>query len=116
MTVERIAQLENNVESLSKDLAIIKQLLQKNAGTDPTGAVAISELPAASAEELSENPQLIFEHATGTKRGYLSQLFEQAPDLNVTDIPAANNSVNAGSGFGGFRYVIEDTTLKLFVS
>ncbi len=116
MTLERIEQLEKSVASLSRDLSIIKQLLDKNTRTEPTGAVAIADLPAASAEELAENPQLIFEHATGTKRGYLSQLFEQMPDLEVTDIPVANNSSTEGTGFGGFRYTADGSTLNLFTS
>lgn len=111
MTLERIEQLEKSLMSLSRDLSIIKQLLDKNSSSEPTGAVAIADLPAASAEELAENPQLIFEHATGTKRGYLSQLFEQ---LDATDIPAAVNSADEGSGFGGFRYTTDGTTLNLF--
>ncbi len=113
MSEDTVKQLEEQVTALTRDLSIVKQLLVKATRDVPTDSVAISELTAISEVELSENPQLIFEHATGTKRGYLSQLFEQ---LDVKDIPAAVNSADAGSGFGGFRYVLDGSTLKLYVS
>ncbi|MFV0448055.1 MAG: hypothetical protein ACK5MF_06290 [Vibrio sp.] len=115
MAQDEMTQLKEMVSNLSRDLSIVKQAIARSS-TEPTGSTTISDLPAASAEELGENPQLIFEHATGTKRGYLSQLFEQAPDLDVTDIPAANNNSSSGTGFGGIRYVKDGATLKIFVS
>ncbi len=112
MNEEQIKKIEDTIQALSRDLNIMKQAMARSA-TEPTGAVAIADLPAVSAEELAENPQLIFEHATGTKRGYLSQLFEQISSKNI---PAAVNSDTAGAGFGGFRYTVSGTALNLFTS
>ncbi|GLT13918.1 hypothetical protein [Vibrio algivorus] len=113
---QKIEGLEKIISNMKTDLSITKQLLEKSTRADPTGSVAISDLPAISDDEIGENPQLILEHATGTKRGFLSQLLDQLPDLEVTDIPAAVNSTDSGSGFGGFRYTVDGSTLNLFTS
>lgn len=133
MAQDEMTQLKEMVSNLSRDLSIVKQAIARSS-TEPTGSTTISDLPAASAEELGENPQLIFEHATGTKRGYLSQLFEQAPDLEPSDIPnipatkitsevlkiaqipAVNINATAATGFGGFRMTQSGTTTNLFTS
>ncbi|TVO35096.1 hypothetical protein [Vibrio algivorus] len=113
---QKIEGLEKIISNMKTDLSITKQLLEKSTRADPTGSVAISDLPAISDDEIGENPQVILEHATGTKRGFLSQLLDQLPDLEVTDIPAAVNSTDSGSGFGGFRYTVDGSTLNLFTS
>lgn len=113
---QKIEGLEKIISNMKTDLSITKQLLEKSTRADPTGSVAISDLPAISDDEIGENPQVILEHATGTKRGFLSQLLDQLPALEVTDIPAAVNSTDSGSGFGGFRYTVDGSTLNLFTS
>lgn len=115
---QKIETLEATVSTMKTDLSITKQLLAQSVTADPTGSVAIADLPAISDDEIGENPQVILEHATGTKRGYLSQLLEEVPkqEITETDIPAAVNSATAGSGFGGFRYQVTGSKLELFTS
>lgn len=113
---QQLETLEKSITALKTDLSLTKQLLARETKSDPTGSVAIADLPAISDDEIGDNPQVILEHATGTKRGYLSQLLEQTPDLDAKDIPPAVNSADADSGFGGFRYTIDGSTLNLFTS
>lgn len=142
----KVEALEVLVKKVKNELSINKQLLQRSAGVEPTSSIAIGELTAITADEMSDNPQLVFEHATGTKRGYLSQLIEDVlmelpsaasqkeVDEGIDDsksvtpltlrdtkfihgqIPSATNRDTAGNGFGGFRYTTSGTTLNLFTS
>lgn len=142
----KIDALEQLIKKVKSELSINKQLLQRAVGEEPTSSIAISELTAITDDEMSDNPQLVFEHATGTKRGYLSQLIEEViselPEVATQEevdtggndeksvtpltlrntkfinnqIPSATNSDTAGNGFGGFRYTISGSTLNLFTS
>lgn len=50
---------------------------------------------------------------------HLTQLIQSASssgEVGVQDIPPAVNSADADSGFGGFRYTVDGTTLNLFTS
>lgn len=114
--IQKVTALEKTMSEMKSDLSITKQLLAKTVTADPTGSVAIADLPAISDDEIGENPQVILEHATGTKRGYLSQLLEEIPEITAEDIPPAVNDDTEGSGFGGFRYTTSGTTLNLFTS
>lgn len=116
--IQKLETLEYALKCVKKELSINKQLMQRSLNDEPSDSIAIADLTAITDDEISDNPQLVFEHATGTKRGYLSQLVAVIPDMDITpgDIPPAVNSDIEGDGFGGFRYTFSGTTLNLFTS
>ncbi len=111
-----IQELKQTIYKLQKELNVLSQRVSVRAASDATGTTTISNMPAATDEQIDGNSILIVETGDGTKRGYLSQLLTHTPELDVADIPAANNNAMAGTGFGGFRYQKTGTSLELFVS
>ncbi|GAM66359.1 hypothetical protein JCM19236_3811 [Vibrio sp. JCM 19236] len=83
----------------------MEQHIERVTGERVEGEDKIEDLPEISEIELDENPQLVLEHITGTKRGYLTQVLKKI-ELSNQDIPFAPNSNTANSGSGGFRYYI----------
>lgn len=95
----KIETLEQLIKKVKNELSINKQLLQKAVREEAIPSISIGELSAITDDEISENPQLILEHATGTKRGYLSQLVEEV----LVEIPTASEIKT-----GVVRYATED--------
>lgn len=125
--MSEIEELEKRVVELTEKVIILQQALSVSMRTEPSGTTTVGNLENASAAQLDDNPLFYIEHADGGLNVYLSQIVAETqkniPAENITSgtlglkrVPAAPNSPTAGSGFGGFRYQKDGTTLKLFVS
>ncbi|KIP71412.1 hypothetical protein SN11_16880 [Vibrio harveyi] len=125
--MSNVELLEETIKKLHERVIMLEQLVKVSSRTsEPDGTTTVGGLSNISDAQLGDNPLLYTEHPDGGFNVYLSQIITKAqeniPAENLTGevdpeaIPPAVNSGTAGSGFGGFRYVKEGTTLKLFVS
>ena len=128
---KEIDTLKETIYELHKEVITYRQYFSQRDAGDISGYTTIPNLTPANAEQIERSNLLVIETSDGTKRGYLSELLgkleaDDVPELPATKItsetfgveriPAAVNSATSGAGFGGFRYIKDGTTLKLFVS
>ncbi|MGD1455287.1 hypothetical protein [Vibrio harveyi] len=133
-----MSEIENfkvEFEAMAKRVIMLEQFINSATRSEPAGTTTVGALTNISDSQLEDNPLFYVEHADGGLNVYLSQIIAQAqkdidagainkgeldperlPKIPATKVPAAISSASAGSGFGGFRYILEGTTLKLFVS
>ncbi|EID0698378.1 hypothetical protein LA277_003521 [Vibrio parahaemolyticus] len=71
-----------------------------DAGKITSGTLSVERIPDLDASKI----------ASGTLNS------DRLPTIPVAKVPAAVNSATAGSGFGGFRYVLSGNTLNLYTS
>ncbi|MHA2782608.1 hypothetical protein [Vibrio harveyi] len=125
--MSEIDVMRKTIKELHERVIMLEQLIKVSTrSAEPSGTTTVGALTNISAAQLEDNPYFYMEHPDGGFNAYLSQIVAEAqknvPSKNLQGvidkkiIPAAPESSTAGVGFGGFRYVLEGTTLKLFVS
>lgn len=133
--MNEIEQLKSDLDSMTRRVIMLEQYISAATRTEPSGTTTVGALTNISDEQLGDNPLLYVEHADGGLNVYLSQIVAQAqknidagsitsgtldadrlPDIPAAKIPAAVNSADAGTGFGGFRYTVSDVEADLFTS
>ncbi|EGU4186728.1 hypothetical protein HWU03_000849 [Vibrio parahaemolyticus] len=130
-----VEKLQSELEAMKKRVVMLEQFINSATRSEPAGTTTVGSLTNISDTQLADNPLFYVEHADGGLNVYLSQIVAQAqkdidagsitsgtlntdrlPVIPIANVPAANNSSATGTGFGGFRYIKEGSTLKLFVS
>lgn len=83
---QRVLELTETVDSYQRQAIVNQQYAEASAASaEPNGLMPIPDLPPITTEEIEQNPLMIFEHPTGTKRGYVTQLVVAFPKATTED-------------------------------